>query len=258
MLTLISLSQLSADTIGYTDFSSTAGLVFNGSPAATVVSDALQLTTAGVYHDPTSVWDSTEQDVASGFTTTFTYQVISPAADGFAFVVQGSPDATSALGGYGGNLGYTGITNSLAIDFDTYTSGGSDIQSCGTYANGSPASMVCTLQHFSNPTIYDGLTHTATIGYTPGIDLLSVSIDSGAYTADVTLPTDIETYLGLTGGLAWEGFTAATGGYTQTVDIQNWSEVTGTPEPSTCVLFGLSGVGLILGRKRFRYACRAV
>jgi len=100
---LFGLARLSADTISYSDFSSTVGLVFNGSPAASVVSDALQLTTAGVDHDATSVWDSTEQDVGSGFTTTFTYQVISPGADGFAFVVQGSPYATSALGGYGGD-----------------------------------------------------------------------------------------------------------------------------------------------------------
>ena len=249
---LFGLAHLSADTISYSDFSSTVGLVFNGSPAASVVSDALQLTTAGVGHDATSVWDSTEQDVGSGFTTTFTYQVISPGADGFAFVVQGSPYATSALGGYGGDQGYAGITNSLAIDFDTYTSMGSDIQSCGTSANGSPEGMICTLQHFNNPTIYDGATHTATITYTPGTDLLAVSIDGGRYGTDITLPSDIESYLGLTGGLAWEGFTAGTGGSTQTVDIQSWSESTGSPEPSTFLLLGVSGAALCLWPRRFR------
>ena len=73
--------------------------------------------------------------MGEGFDTTFKFRVANPSlrcdtmddaftkcrsrgADGFAFVLQN--DARQALGGAGAELGYGGITNSLAVEFDTY------------------------------------------------------------------------------------------------------------------------------------------
>jgi len=40
--------------------------------------------------------------------------------DGFAFVIQNHPDTITAVGGVGGQMGFGGIQNSLAIAFDTW------------------------------------------------------------------------------------------------------------------------------------------
>ena len=45
-------------------------------------------------------------------------------ADGIAFVIQNSPEGRNALGMGGGGLGYRGITNSFAVEFDTWRNPG--------------------------------------------------------------------------------------------------------------------------------------
>ncbi|HEY0758982.1 MAG TPA: choice-of-anchor D domain-containing protein [Acidisarcina sp.] len=87
-----------------------------------------------------SVWFSVPQKVAEGFTSYFAFKLTPNAgsyatADGIAFVIQNAsggagapPDATciekgsgpSVVGGAGGCIGYGGIDNSLAVEFDTY------------------------------------------------------------------------------------------------------------------------------------------
>jgi Bacterial lectin/Abnormal spindle-like microcephaly-assoc'd, ASPM-SPD-2-Hydin len=91
-----------------------------------------------------SLWFSVPQNVANGFTSWFAFkftpnEASSTTADGMAFVIQNSPStgattdpATScgqagygptAYGGGGGCIGYSGINNSLALEFDTYDNG---------------------------------------------------------------------------------------------------------------------------------------
>ena len=74
-------------------------------------------------------------NVREGFDTTFTFRISSPSqkcdvmedvytmcrsrgADGFAFVIQN--DNIEALGTGGKGIGYEGIRNSIAVEFDTY------------------------------------------------------------------------------------------------------------------------------------------
>lgn len=63
-----------------------------------------------------------------GFKASFFYQDTSPnGADGFAFVIQNSPNGTNALGGSGGFLSYAGatsITNSVAVLFNIFNQSG--------------------------------------------------------------------------------------------------------------------------------------
>jgi len=85
-----------------------------------------------------SMWFSVPQNVANGFNLWFQFRITpaspTPTADGLAFVIQNALgggtdlkakcDATgqgpTALGGDGGCMGYGGIPNSVALEFDTY------------------------------------------------------------------------------------------------------------------------------------------
>ncbi len=144
----------------------------------------------------TSAWYLTPQAVASGFSTTFAFQIGGKTsavnADGIAFLIQNSPGGThtglAALGPGGCGIGFGqsgsgcapatgGIPNSVAIEFNTFNNGqgvdpSSDdvtIQNCG----GSGANSVdqtCRLgtkDLSSTINLSDGNLHTATVTYTP-------------------------------------------------------------------------------------------
>jgi hypothetical protein len=103
---------------------------------------AVQMTPAASGQDA-SLWFSTAQNVANGFTSWFAFKftpsIYSMTADGIAFVIQNSPatgavtdpgtacgqsgGGPTALGGGGGCMGYSGINNSIALEFDTYQNG---------------------------------------------------------------------------------------------------------------------------------------
>jgi hypothetical protein len=105
-----------------------------------------------------SLWFSTPQNVVNGFTSWFAFKFTpdssSTTADGIALLIQNSPTSgavtdpgtgcsqtgggATALGGGGGCMGYAGINNSVALEFDTFTNGWGDpnnnhiaLQGCG-------------------------------------------------------------------------------------------------------------------------------
>jgi hypothetical protein len=59
------------------------------------------------------------------FSTTFQFRFTATGqpADGMAFVLAAAPNG---LGGSGAGMGYQGVPNSVAIEFDTYNNGGGD------------------------------------------------------------------------------------------------------------------------------------
>ena len=254
------------------------GSGFTGSPsfAAPItveqnVNSALQLT-PDQGNWAVSAWDSTPQPVAGGFSTTFSFELgtsslgsLGP-ADGIAFVVQNSnpnaTDALMALGPPGCGIGYAncggetgGITNSIAIEFNTFLNQGVDpsadnvtIQSCGANANSTDAS--CTLKG----SVYDltgkvslsnTLQHVATVTYTPcpsgatePCSFIDVVVD-GIDLYPGGLPFDLGS-IGLNDGNAYVGFTAGTGGGNEFQQILNWtftpsgqSQTGGTPPGQT-------------------------
>jgi hypothetical protein len=209
-----------------------------------------------------SAWYGSQQPVSGPFSTTFTFQltgangffcgnILCP-GDGIAFVIQNS--AATAIGPEACGIGFgfsaycmpptgpqAGISNSLAIEFNTYLNELVDpsnnsvaIQNCGgTGANSVDPSCrlgISDLTLLPNPiNMADGNIHTATITYSgAGSTLLDVIVDNiDLFPATPSNPTggvkfDLTT-IGLTNGNAWVGFTAATYSADNNQDIQNWT-----------------------------------
>jgi hypothetical protein len=187
-----------------------------------------------------AVWLINKQFVATGFQSTFQFRISDPrgliqstpfgiqqGGDGFAFVVQnfGIP----VVGPPAGFLGYHGIPNSLAIEFDTwlnYEPGFFDpngnhvsVHSRGLMANSvsESASLGWTT---AIPFLKDGAVHLAQINYVPGS--LQIFVDNLAVPALTVPGLDLSSLLRLDNGTAWMGFTAGTGSAYEAHDILSW------------------------------------
>src|ERR671914_463027 len=193
-----------------------------------------------------AAWLPAKQSVQGGFEGTFQWQISrtgqAEGADGFAFVVHNARllfPRGLALGDGGDGIGYSGIPNSLAVEFDTlqnppeeFGSGLGDpnnnhvsVQSRGTLPNSADPtfSLGSTTQGPpAIPLLADGNVHRAKVVYVPGT--LTVFLDN--LTSPVlSVPVDLGTTLSLDNGQAWVGFTGATGGRSQAHDILSFSFV---------------------------------
>jgi hypothetical protein len=269
-------------------FNTTWGLTFSGSANPHILQgelecfdgntgcvSALQLT-SNKKNSTGAVWYNTKQRLDLGFETQFCFSMDSEleqhcqtpvvesancmyrGGDGLAFVIHDN-GFHSALGANGGDLGYGGIDNSLAIEFDTwYNAILGDIyqnhvavHTMGKALNSPHASS--RISSTSNiPALADKSRHCVKIRYQPWIDneaLSDGSYSSSAYGAQylttgsgllqvwvddftlpvLTTPINLNTTLGLEGGMAWVGFTASTGTASQHHFVYSWSLV-----PSVC------------------------
>ncbi|MCA8943355.1 MAG: hypothetical protein KDB80_12400, partial [Planctomycetes bacterium] len=107
--------SIHAQGFEYPTFGSTTGLTLNGN-AFTSASEILFGTLPG---EVGSVWRTPAQPVAAGFTTTFDFDMVGSGFGGFAFVVQNNAAGASALGANEEGLGYDGLDNLIAVEFDT-------------------------------------------------------------------------------------------------------------------------------------------
>lgn len=225
-----------------------AGFVLAGSTAA-VSANSIQLTsTTG---QAGAAWAGTQQPVSSGFVANFAFQITTPVdyfADGLVFVIQGS--SANALGGGGGDIGYGGITNSLAVEFDTFDDSSAPqddpnsnhiaIISNGTYANTAShclftdndcsngtdhtqSSIVAVTNSALPFTLTDGAVHNVTITYSGDTNggNLTVTVDNATIVTATNL--NLQTLLGLSNGSAWVGFTGGSGGGGESGYISSWS-----------------------------------
>ncbi len=217
---LCAMTPRASGDISYTNFSSTAGLNLVGSAERN--GTALRLTRS-LPSRRGAAWATQRQDVVQPFTCEFEFDVFG-LADGMAFVIQ--RDADNALGPDGQALGFSGITNSIAVEIDTFDnqvngdpSGNHiSVHTGGTGANSSDhgnslgsTSLLVDLN--------DGVVHTMRIEYVPGT--LRVTVDDVLPSLQVAI--DIGATLNLSDGTAWVGFTAGTGGLTQSHEVLSWT-----------------------------------
>ena len=171
---------------------------------------------------------ATQKFDVSRFSTSFQFQLTNAQADGFTFTIQGQDPGT--LGASGGALGYgpdpnvgtPGIGQSVAIKFDLFDNNGEGNDSTGLFLDGAEPFDIGSIDlsstgidlHsgdlFQTTMTYDGTTLSVTI-----LDTQTRATATQSY--QVNIP-------GTVGGpAAYVGFTAATGYYTATQDIVNWS-----------------------------------
>lgn len=150
------------------------------------------------------------------FTATWTYQDVGGGgADGTVFVLQNDPRGTSALGGGGGGLGYSGITPSVGLEFNIYGPNTPGMAFRANGATGGPYPATPPLNVASGNPIgvtvhYDGTTVSCTLTDT-------VAHTSFRTNLVVNIPVTVGT------NVAFVGFTGASGGVASYQQVSNFS-----------------------------------
>lgn len=196
-------------------FYQTPPVTLNGS--ASFNHQRLQITDGGT-SEAGSAWANKLVNVQS-FHTAFTFQVLNPNADGFAFCLQN--DGPNALGPLGGDLGYTGLAQSVCIKFDLYDNAGEGTNSTGLYVNGAAPQVPAIDLTPSGIDLHSGRVMNVTLSETPqsGLVLTIVDPQTGARFVHV-FNVNVASVIG--SSTAYAGFTGGTGGLTCTTQIIGW------------------------------------
>ena len=135
-------------------------------------------------------------------------------ADGLAFVLHNSPEGAAAIGAVGSGMGYAGIQDGLAIEFDTWAnpigaiiSGGADLSNDHTGFVDTDGSFGTAPFDLGN--VEDGQWHSVQVNWNALAQTLTYSFD-GALAGE--LNSDLATEFLGGSHFAHFGFTAATGG----------------------------------------------
>lgn len=169
-------------------------------------------------------WYGKRVPVAKGFTVQFKMKMSRPdlelgGADGIAFVIQNDP-RNLGLGRFGEQMGYGGIANALAIEFDTYDNGEGNANHLSIQTNGRgtvsrlPMHTIARADHV--PRLQNS-TRQVKIAY--DTKAIKVYID-GKFVLKRDI--DLSKLLELKFGKAWIGFTSATAKAYARQEILDW------------------------------------
>ena len=253
-----------ATVIQYNDFSDTTGLTLNGNTQ--VVNNNLQLTN-NIAWQGGSVFTTNAISLIndSSFATSFSFKIDNNSlggdtdglgADGLAFVIQ---TQNANVGGAGGGLGYQGINNSVAVEFDTFNNTSWDNNNgnhvgIGINGNVNTSNNVNEPFRFNEGDVwnvlitFDGISKLFDVSWSMETD----STKGGS----ISRILDVASILGSTD--AFLGFTSGTGSYASTHEIlsatfTNTSSIpTNTPvnAPATFSLMMSALAFLVLRRKK--------
>lgn len=210
----------------FNNFANLSSLNLNGSASGS--NNRLRLTPATNNQAGSAFFNQAFQvDGDTSFSTEFQFQITggqgTDGADGLALVLQNSSSGADSLGLSGGDLGYAGLANSIAIEFDTYDNGAGDISNnhLSILRNGV---VNAALDSVNAPfDLNSGNTLTAWVDYNGTTNLLQVYLsNTDVQPVDAVLSTNVD-LAGTLGNQAFIGFSAGTGGLMNDQDILNWS-----------------------------------
>ena len=184
-----------------------------------IVSGALELTDGGS-GEANIAWYTTPVNVQK-FTTDFSIAESTSTADGFTFVLQNSPSGVWAIGGNGYGLGYSGISNSVAVKFDLYSNSGEGADSTGFYVNGATPTIPAIDMTSSGVNLHAG--HVLHAHLTYDGTTLTLTLTDTTTNAVFTTSQTINIPATVGANTAYVGFTGGTGGLTATQYILNWT-----------------------------------
>jgi len=209
--------------INYGSGFTASGLQLNGSTKLN--GTRLRLTDGGG-GEASSAFYTTPVNVQS-FTTNFSFQMTSAAADGMTFVIQGNN--STAVGPPGGGLGYGpdnpsgtgGIPNSVAVKFDIYNNAGEGTDSTGMYLDGAVPTVPAVDMTSSGVSLLSGDVMNVQLSYNGTTLTLTITDASTLKSFTTNWTVNIPTTVGNTTALV--GFTGGTGGLTAIQDVLSWT-----------------------------------
>ncbi|MGH8022092.1 MAG: lectin-like domain-containing protein [Limisphaerales bacterium] len=187
--------------------------------------------TDGSGNEAQSIFFDSPQYIGA-FQSAFTYQAGgNRAADGISFCIQNDPRGPKARGGGGGGLGVSGISPSMALEFNLFT-GNSQNTGYTLLTNGLTGASGANGNYHApgNVNVASGDPIHVTLNYDNGLLALTFT-DTVADTSFATnlAVGDLTQLLGT--NTAWVGFTGADGGSTSIQAISNYSFIS-RPSPA--------------------------
>jgi hypothetical protein len=231
LLGLLLPAANAATVLNFPDFSNVSGLQLNGDAAQ--VGNALRIVPSATFQSG-SFFSTAPVTLTTSvsFSTFFSFRISSvpntfgdgdgPGADGLVFVVQTN---SNSVGSAGGGIGYSGISNSLGIEFDTYDNGAGLGDPNGNHVainTGGNLGSPLGAQTVANR-LNDGNLWYAWVDYDGNTDNLEVRLgNSATRPASALLSTNVDLTTVLGGTNAYVGFTSATGSGFGNHDIVSW------------------------------------
>ncbi|AGL20818.1 L-type lectin-domain containing protein [Actinoplanes sp. N902-109] len=206
--------------ISYAGFTGATGLHLVGS--AGIHGDSLRLT-SDTKRLAGAAWARPKINAKQSFETAFDLEMTGEVghADGVAFVLQN--DGRAEMGGYGGSIGYGGMTHSVAIEFDTFKNP-EDVDNNHIAVVTGGASDAAQPIVAPSPIMMFGQAIRVRITWLADTRTLKVRVKAAGSDQEIKVldrKFDLRQALGWT--KAFAGFTGGTGEDVSVQEINNWS-----------------------------------